>query len=52
MEKKKHPGKGDYGYYAYEKKKRIGIVCLLFGICLGIYITGLSAWGSISRVLS
>jgi hypothetical protein len=41
MEKKKHPGKGDYGYYAYEKKKRIGIVCLLFGICLGIYITGL-----------
>ncbi len=41
MKKKKHPVKGDYGYYAYEKKTRTAVVCLLFGICLAIYITGL-----------
>ncbi len=44
--KKKHPVKGDYGYYSYEKKKRIGIVALMFGLCMVIFITGIIMTGT------
>ena len=37
--KKKHPVKGDYGYYAYEKKRRVAIVAFLFGLSLLIFFT-------------
>ena len=40
MSKKTHPVKGSYGYYSYEKKRRVGIVALLFGITLTIFFTG------------
>ena len=43
---KKHPVKGDYGYYAYEKKKRGAIVAFLFGVCLLIFFTGLIRFGT------
>ena len=38
--KKKHPVKGSYGYYSYEKKRRVAIVAFLFGLCLLIFFTG------------
>ena len=38
--KKNHPVKGDYGYYSYEKKRRVAIVAFLFGLCLVIFFTG------------
>ena len=38
--KKNHPVKGDYGYYSYEKKRRVAIVAFLFGLCLVIFLTG------------
>lgn len=44
-EKKKHrrhPQKGDHGYYSYEKKRRAGIVALLYGICLLILFSGIA----------
>ncbi len=44
--KKKHPVKGDYGYYSYEKKKRLGIVALMLGLCLVIFFTGIIMTGS------
>ena len=44
--KKKHPVKGDYGYYSYEKKRRVGIVALLFGITLVIFFTGIIMTGT------
>ncbi len=44
--KKKHPVKGDYGYYSYEKKRRVGIVALMFGLCLVIFLTGIIMTGS------
>ncbi len=50
--KKKHPVKGDYGYYSYEKKRRIAIVALLFGICLMIFFTGLIMTGSRKNLLT
>ncbi len=44
--KKKHPVKGDYGYYAYEKKRRVAIVAFLFGLCLLIFLTGVIMTGT------
>ncbi len=44
--KKKHPVKGDYGYYSYEKKRRTAIVAFLFGLCLLIFFTGLIMTGT------
>ena len=44
--KKKHPVKGDYGYYAYEKKRRVAIVAFLFGLCLLIFFTGFFMTGT------
>jgi hypothetical protein len=44
--KKKHPVKGDYGYYAYEKKRRVAIVAFLFGLSLLIFFTGLIMTGT------
>ena len=44
--KKKHPVKGDYGYYSYEKKRRIAIVALLLGLCLLIFFTGIIMTGT------
>lgn len=44
--KKNHPVKGSYGYYAYEKKRRIAIVAFLFGLCLLIFFTGLIMTGT------
>lgn len=38
--KKKHPVKGSYGYYAYEKKRRVLIVAFLFSLTLLIFFTG------------
>lgn len=46
MTRKKHPVKGDYGYYAYEKKRRVAIVAFLFGLCLLIFFTGLIMTGT------
>jgi len=50
--KKKHPVKGDYGYYSYEKKRRIAIVAFLFGICLLIFFTGLIMTGTRKNLLT
>ena len=44
--KKKHPVKGDYGYYAYEKKRRVAVVAFLFGLCLLIFFTGFFMTGT------
>ena len=44
--KKKHPVKGEYGYYSYEKKRRVAIVAFLFGLCLLIFFTGLIMTGT------
>lgn len=38
--KNRHPKKGDYGYFSWEKKKRIGIVVLMYAIVLVIFFTG------------
>ena len=46
MKKKKHPVKGEYGYDAYEKKRRVAIVAFLFGLCLLIFFTGLIMTGT------
>ena len=43
---KKHPVKGSYGYYSYEKKRRVAIVAFLFGLCLLIFFTGLIMTGT------
>lgn len=43
---KKHPQKGDYGYYSYEKKRRTAIVAFLFGVCLLVFFTGLIMTGT------
>lgn len=40
--KRKHPAKGDHGYYSWEKKRRAGIVILLYGICLLIFFSGIA----------
>ena len=50
--KKKHPVKGDYGYYSYEKKRRIAIVAFLFGVCLLIFFTGLIMTGTRKNLLT
>jgi hypothetical protein len=50
--RKKHPEKGDRGYYAYEKKKRLGVVILLYGICLLVYFTGLIRTGTNRNILT
>ena len=50
--KKKHPVKGDYGYYSYEKKRRIAIVAFLFGICLLIFFTGRIMTGTRKNLLT
>ena len=50
--KKKHPVKGDFGYYSYEKKRRIAIVAFLFGICLMIFFTGLIMTGTRRNLLT
>ena len=44
--KKKHPVKGDSGYYAYEKKRRVAVVAFLFGLCLLIFFTGFFMTGT------
>lgn len=41
-----HPQKGDWGYYRYEKKKRLVINIFLYAICLIIYFTGLIRTGT------
>ncbi len=43
---KKHPVKGDYGYYSYEKKRRGAIVAFLFGVCMLVFFTGLIMTGT------
>ncbi len=43
---KKHPQKGDYGYYSYEKKRRVAIVAFLLGVCLLVFFTGLIMTGT------
>ena len=50
--KKKHPVKGDFGYYSYEKKRRIAIVAFLFGICLMLFFTGLIMTGTRRNLLT
>ena len=50
--KKKHPVKGDFGYYSYEKKRRTAIVAFLFGICLMIFFTGLIMTGTRRNLLT
>ena len=50
--RKKHPVKGDFGYYAYEKKKRIAIVAFLFGVCLLIFFTGYIMTGTRRNLLT
>ena len=49
---RKHPVKGDYGYYSYEKKRRAAIVAFLFGICLLIFFTGLIRTGTRRNILT
>jgi hypothetical protein len=44
--KKKHPVKGDYGYYSYEKKRRAAIVAFMFGLTLLIFFTGIIMTGT------
>ena len=46
MGKKKHPVKGDYGYYSYEKKRRAAIVAFMFGLTLLIFFTGIIMTGT------
>ena len=43
-QKKRHPQKGEHGYFAWEKKKRIAIVALMYGIVLLIYFTGIARY--------
>ena len=40
-QRKRHPEKGMHGYFSWEKKKRIGIVILMYSIVLLIYFTGI-----------
>ena len=40
-QRKRHPEKGMHGYFSWEKKKRIAIVILMYGIVLLIYFTGI-----------
>lgn len=40
--KSRHPAKGEFGYYSWEKKKRIAIVAFLFGVDLLIFFSGLA----------
>ncbi len=50
--KKGHPKKGDYGYFSWEKKKRIGIVALMYGIVLLIFFTGIGMYHTRNNFLT
>lgn len=49
---KKHPQKGDYGYFSWGKKKRIGIVILLYAIVLLVFFSGYIHSGSRRNILT
>lgn len=50
--KKRHPAKGEHGYFSWEKRKRAAIVALMYGIVLLIFFTGLYRYHTRKNILT